>query len=101
MAQMSDSEVEEIFQSAARVKLLQVLKGGEILSVSEIAGRTKLAHQLVLEQLTFLKGKNIIEFSPMDHIKRYRRHPIRAYEVWEHPLLNAAEKGGNKKYHPK
>jgi predicted transcriptional regulator len=84
-------EIEDIFGSKARIKIIKVLISNQELSITQIIRKTCLNHGCVLKHLNLLKKINLIQEKNFGRIKiyRYRSENIKAkslkrfVEIWE------------------
>ena len=65
-------EVEEVFSSKGRVKILKLLAKKSELNISEITRRASLNHATTLSHLEWLKNAGLIEEKRFGRIRIYR-----------------------------
>lgn len=65
-------EVEEVFSSKGRVKILKLLAKRSELNISEITRRAALNHSTTLNHLEWLKNAGLVEEKKFGRIRIYR-----------------------------
>ncbi|MHA1713953.1 MAG: winged helix-turn-helix domain-containing protein [Candidatus Ranarchaeia archaeon] len=83
--------IEDIFSSRGRVKIIRVLAKENELNISEIARQANLNHSTACQHLEFLKKAGIVQKKVFGRIKifRFRLENIRAkaikhlFDLWE------------------
>ncbi|MHA1312065.1 MAG: ArsR/SmtB family transcription factor [Candidatus Helarchaeota archaeon] len=65
-------QIEDIFSSKGRIKIIKLLAKENELNISEIIRRTRLNHNITTKHLKVLKDANILQEKIYGRIKIYR-----------------------------
>ena len=71
-------EIEDIFSSRGKIRILKVLVELEEVHIKELSRRTKLNHKVISEYLTFLEGLGIVKqkkFGRISFVKLNENNP--------------------------
>jgi len=83
--------IENLFESKARIKILNTLVKEKELNISSLINKTRLNHTNILKHLNFLKTRDLIQEKKFGRIRifRYKNESIKAkalenfIHIWE------------------